>query len=66
MKYYSSWGVKGTLMNVWKPACMFAFIQKQCSENFAFLILRILELFSREVCKMYVYKYTETMEYVKK
>ena len=45
---------------------MFAFIQKQCSENFAFLILRILELFSREVCKMHVYKYTETMEYVKK
>ena len=45
---------------------MFAFIQKQCSENFGFLILRILELFSREVCKMYVYKYTETMEYVKK
>ena len=27
------------------------FIQKQYPENFAFLILRILELFAREVCK---------------
>ena len=45
---------------------MFAFIQKQCLENFTFLILRILELFTREVYKMYVYKYTKTVEYVKK
>ena len=30
---------------------MFVFIQKKCSENFAFLILRILELLAREVCK---------------
>ena len=29
---------------------MFGFIQKQYSENFAFLILTILELFIREVC----------------
>ena len=30
---------------------MFAFIQKQYPENFAFLVLRILELFYREVYK---------------
>ena len=30
---------------------MFVFIQKQYPENFAFLVLRILELFYREVCK---------------
>ena len=30
---------------------MFEFIQKQYPENFAFLVLRILELFAREVCK---------------
>ena len=30
---------------------MFVFILKQNPENFAFLILRILELFAREVCK---------------
>ena len=30
---------------------MFAFIQKQYPENFAFLILRTVELFTRKVCK---------------
>ena len=35
-------------------------------ENFAFLILRILELYTRKACKMFVYKHTETIEYVKK
>ena len=29
---------------------MFGFIQKQFPENFAFLILRTLELFNRKVC----------------
>ena len=30
---------------------MFVFVEKQYPENFAFLILRIIELFAREVCK---------------
>ena len=30
---------------------MFVFIEKQCPGNFAFLILKILKLFAREVCK---------------
>ena len=30
---------------------MFVFIQKQYPENFAFLILRITELFDRDVCE---------------
>ena len=30
---------------------MFVFISKQFPENFAFLIVRFLELFDREVCK---------------
>ena len=29
------------------------------------LILGILELFTRKVCEMFIYKHTETMEYVK-
>ena len=29
---------------------MFVFIQKQHPENLAFLILRILEIFAREIC----------------
>ena len=44
---------------------MFVFIQKQYPENFAFLILGILELYTRKVCEMFVYKHTETVEYVK-
>ena len=34
-------------------------------ENFAFLFLRILELYTRKVCEMFVYKHTETIQYVK-
>ena len=35
-------------------------------ENFTFLILKIFELFTRKICEMFVYKHTETIEYVKK
>ena len=45
---------------------MFLFIQKYYPENFAFLILRILELYTRKICEMFVYKHTETIEHVKK
>ena len=43
---------KGTLMEIWKSLYMFAFIEKKYSENPTFLILRILELFTLEVCKI--------------
>ena len=42
--------VKGTLMQNWKSHYMFVFMEKQYPENFIFLILRMLELFTREVC----------------
>ena len=38
-------------MQIWKSSYMFVFIEKQYPENFAFLILRILELFAGEVRK---------------
>ena len=38
-------------MQIWESPYMFVFIQKQYLENFTFLILRILELFTREICK---------------
>ena len=41
---------------------MFLFIQKYYSENFAFLILRIMELYTRKVFEIIVYKHTETIE----
>ena len=40
--------------------------QKFYPEHFAFLILRILELHTRKVREMFVYKHTETIKYVKK
>ena len=43
---------------------MFEFIQKYYPENFAFLILGILELYTQKACEMLVYKHTETIEYV--
>ena len=33
---------------------------------FTFLILWILEFFTRKGCEMFVYKHTETIEYAKK
>ena len=42
---------KGTLMQIWKSPYMFVFIWKQYPANSTFLILRIIELFAREVCK---------------
>ena len=37
-------------MQIWKLHLYIRVQKKQYSENFAFLILRILELFTREVC----------------
>ena len=45
----SSW-FKGTLMQIWKSPDIFVFIQNQYPESFALLILKIPELFAREVC----------------
>ena len=38
-------------MQIWKFIYVFVLIEKQYLENFAFLILRILELHAREVYK---------------
>ena len=35
------------------------------NENSAFLIVRILELFTRNVCEMFVNKHSETIKYIK-
>ena len=56
---------KGTPMQIWKSTHMFVCLEKYCHENFAFLILAIFELLTRKVCEMFIYKHTETIEYVK-
>ena len=40
-------------MQIWISPYMFVSIWKQNPENFAFWILRILELYAREVSKFY-------------
>ena len=35
------------------------------NENFKFLIVRILELYTRKVHKMFLNKHSETKEYIK-
>ena len=52
-------------MQIWKSPYMFVFMEKQNSENFVLWILGILELHTRKVCEMFVYKHAETKEYVK-
>ena len=57
--------LKGTLLQIWKSSYMFVFMRKWNPEKFALLFLRILELYIRKVCEMFIYKRTETIEYVK-
>ena len=52
-------------MQIWKSTYMLVLIQKYFPENLALLILEILELYTRKICEMFVYKHTETIEYVK-
>ena len=42
---------KVTTMQIWKSRYIFVQLQKQHPENFAFLILRIIEFFAHKVCK---------------
>ena len=58
--------IKGTLMQISKSGYMLVFTCKQYPENFELLILKVCELFPAKTCKMFVYKRTETIEYVKK
>ena len=53
-------------MQIWKSPYVFLFTEKYYPENIASLILRILESYTRKISKIFVYKHTETIEYVKK
>ena len=55
----------GTQMQIQNSHYMLVFIQKCYPENFAFSILKSIELFTRNVCKIFAYRHTKTTEYVK-
>ena len=58
--------LKDTLMQIWKSLYMFVSKWKQYPEYFVFLILWVFELFTHKVCEMFIYKHTETKEYVER
>ena len=56
---------KDILMQIWKSAIIFVFIWKQYVEDFALKHLLLSEICPRDICEKFVYKHSETMEYVK-
>ena len=44
---------------------MFVVIKNYDTESFTLVVLRIFELYTSKVGEMFVYKHTETREYVK-
>ena len=57
--------IKGTLMQIWKSANIFVFIWKQYVEDLAIKHLLPFEICTCEICGNFVYKHSETIEYVK-
>ena len=57
--------LKGTLMQIGKSANIFVFIWKLHVEDFTLKHLLLFEIYAREICEKFVYKYSETIECVK-
>ena len=55
---------KGTLMQIWKSSNIPAFIWKKYVEDFTFEHLLLFEICAREICEKFVYKHSETIEYI--
>ena len=56
---------KGTLMQIWKSANIFVFKWKWYVEDFTLKHLLLFEICAREICEKFVYKHSETIEYIK-
>ena len=56
---------KGTLIHISKSANIFTFIWKYYVKDFTLKHLLLFETRAREVCEKFVYKHSETIEYVK-
>ena len=64
-RYILDDGIKGTLMHIWKSANIFVLIWKYYVEDATLKHLLPFEIFAREIREKFVYKYSETIEYVK-
>ena len=56
---------KGTLMQIWKSVNIFVFIWKHYVGDFTLKQLLLFEICAHEKCEKFVYKHSETIEYVK-
>ena len=52
-------------MQIWKSDNIFVFIWKQYFEDFTFRRPLLFEIYSREMCKKFIYKHSEKLEYAK-
>ena len=52
-------------MQIWKAANIFVFKWKWYVEDFTLKNLLLFEICAREICEKFVYKHSETIEYIK-
>ena len=52
-------------MQIWKSVNIFVFVWKYCAEDFTLKHVLLFEICARELCEKFVYKRSETIEYVK-
>ena len=52
-------------MQIWKSTKIFVLIWKQYAEDFTLENLLLFEICVREICEKFIYKHSETIEYVK-
>ena len=57
--------LKGTLMQIWKSANTLVFLLKEYVEDFTLKQLLHFDICTREICEKFVYKHSETIEYMK-
>ena len=62
---FTLWLIKGTLMQIWKSSNIFILTWKQYDEDFTIKHLLLFEICVREICEKFVYRHSETIEYVK-
>ena len=57
--------IKGIIMQIWKFANVFFFMWKTYVEGFTLKHLLLFEICQCKICEKFIYKHSETIEYVK-
>ena len=61
----AAWWIKCTILQIWKSANIFVFAWKYYVKDYTLKHLLLSEIYACEVCDNFVYKHSETIEYVK-